>query len=184
MATIYLKVPLYLLDTFNECVSLQKNAMNIMIINFYFMKYNLPTKILVLPWMKLQWEYVCYHSFLRCLIMTSLSFCFFPSVFTMSLHCLKTVWCMKNFRPMNGKNKCLRMNIWLASWENGPKGQNFSLCVFTLIGFTNIFFIKTFEIFVFSMRFTFSIRIFVLYVLYTKKYLEVNMEFFHATSNT
>ena len=69
--------------------------------------------------------------------------------------------------------------------RKGTKGQNFTFWVFTPGGFTNIFSIQKYDIYVFSMCML-SISIFVSYVLYTKYTCDVNMGIClnHATSNT
>ena len=48
----------------------------------------------------------------------------------------------------------VRENVWLASLEKGPKGQNFTFWAFTPSGFTNIFSIQKYEIFVFIFSLT------------------------------
>ena len=40
----------------------------------------------------------------------------------------------------------VRENIWLASLEKGPKGQNFTFWAFTPSGFANIISIQKYEI--------------------------------------
>ena len=82
--------------------SLQHNIIR----NFFVMKYNLPTNLLFLLSLETQWRYVFYHSFLQWFInkfmYDTLVFLSFLPAYTVSLHCLTTVWCMVNFRPMHG----------------------------------------------------------------------------------
>ena len=124
-----IKLPLYLLATFNECISMQKKSKiwirlfkiitkasrykclyyfitaNV-ISNFFFIKYNLPTNWLFLLSLKMQRQYVCYYPFLCWFIYAftydTLVFLSFLSAYTRSLHCLTPVRCMVNFRPMHG----------------------------------------------------------------------------------
>ena len=81
--------------------SLQHNIIS----NFFVMKYNLPTNWLFLLSMEIRWKYVSYNSFLLWFInrflYNTLVFLSFLSAYTLSLHCVSTVRCMVNFRPMH-----------------------------------------------------------------------------------
>ena len=119
-----IKLPLYLLATFNECISMQKKSKiwirlfkiitkasrykclyyfitaNV-ISNFFFIKYNLPTNWLFLLSLKMQRQYVCYYPFL-CWFIYAFTYDTLVFFFVFSI-CVYTVFALLNTCPMHGE---------------------------------------------------------------------------------
>ena len=106
----------------------------------------------------------------------------FFKIFSTTSSIYRTNW-HKAILVINTVHKRITTHIWLASWEKGLKVK---ILTPLASGFTNIFSIQKYECYVFSMYITFSINIFVSYVLCTKIHfatLSWNFYYYQAISN-